>query len=53
MLNEIVDEEDNIVKAKDALSMKKESLMSAAMAMQKSRDTQDSGNKKPMINNNR
>jgi len=38
-------------KNKDALSLKKESLMSAAMAMQKSRESQDSSIKKPMISN--
>jgi len=38
-------------KNKDALSLKKESLMSAAMAMQKSRESQDSGIKKPLISN--
>lgn len=36
---------------KDALSLKKESLMSAAMAMQKSRESQDSEIKKPMMIN--
>ena len=38
-------------KTKDALSLKKESLMSTAMAMQKSRESQDSDIKKPMIPN--
>ena len=38
-------------KNKDALSLKKESLMNAAMAMQKSRESQDSDIKKPMMMN--
>ena len=37
-------------KSKDALSLKKESLMNAAMAMQKTRDSQDSVIKKPIMN---
>jgi hypothetical protein len=45
------EEDEEKEKTKDALSLKKESLMSAAMAMQKSRESQDSDIKKPIMMN--